>query len=406
MWLGLAVIVISECMLIFKIEPVYTHFTLVVWWGYILFLDGAIKRRRGVSFLADRPLFFIYMAVLSVFWWLVFEFYNCYLENWVYIGLPDNIVHRYCCYILAYATITPAILTTFEAALTFWPPAVDLDLHRRPQSKTLWCWFITGALCITVPLFVPVREIRHYLFAFVWVGFVFFIEPLACWSKNYSLLRWWAAGGRSLVWNMFGAGAVCGLLWEFWNYWAGSKWLYTVPIFPTIRYFEMPVLGFLGFLPFAWECIVLTVLTTLVIGSVRINPHCALPAFAGKWTARVLFISLFAVLYLAYSIHDYKYFPWTRFNFTLPASANSVDNEAADMEKFLDSLLEMGTRDDTLTVDAFPRRWSPESATRDNLARLGRLQRHPDSRIREFSDRTLRAYAVSARFNWANLREE
>jgi hypothetical protein len=47
---------------------------------------------------------------------------------------------------------------------------------------------------------------------------------------------------------------VCGVLWEFWNYWAIAKWTYTVPFFGNIKLFEMPVLGFLGFPPFAVEC--------------------------------------------------------------------------------------------------------------------------------------------------------
>ena len=36
--------------------------------------------------------------------------------------------------------------------------------------------------------------------------------------------------------------------------WAISKWTYTVPYFGNVKIFEMPVLGFLGFPPFAIEC--------------------------------------------------------------------------------------------------------------------------------------------------------
>ena len=61
-------------------------------------------------------------------------------------------------------------------------------------------------------------------------------------------------------------GAICGLLWEFWNYWALAKWTYKLPFLEDLeqyRYFEMPWLGFLGFLPFALECWV--VLNTILI---------------------------------------------------------------------------------------------------------------------------------------------
>ncbi|KPK87066.1 hypothetical protein AMJ80_12745 [bacterium SM23_31] len=52
-------------------------------------------------------------------------------------------------------------------------------------------------------------------------------------------------------------GLICGLLWEFWNYWAAVKWIYTVPYFPEYKFFEMPVAGYLGFPPFAVECYVI-----------------------------------------------------------------------------------------------------------------------------------------------------
>ena len=62
------------------------------------------------------------------------------------------------------------------------------------------------------------------------------------------------SGDRRRVWSLMLAGLICGILWEFWNYWAGSGWNYTVPFFGRWKVFEMPVLGFLGFLPFALEC--------------------------------------------------------------------------------------------------------------------------------------------------------
>jgi hypothetical protein len=47
---------------------------------------------------------------------------------------------------------------------------------------------------------------------------------------------------------------------------AGSKWIYTVPGFEELKLFEMPLLGFLGFPPFALECFV--IYRTLVLSGV------------------------------------------------------------------------------------------------------------------------------------------
>jgi hypothetical protein len=61
-------------------------------------------------------------------------------------------------------------------------------------------------------------------------------------------------GDYGLFVSLIISGAVCGILWEFWNYWAGTKWQYHVPYLGDIKIFEMPVLGYLGFMPFALEC--------------------------------------------------------------------------------------------------------------------------------------------------------
>ena len=57
--------------------------------------------------------------------------------------------------------------------------------------------------------------------------------------------------------NLLLAGLVCGFAWELWNYRAGGKWIYSVPILPNLRLFEMPLPGYLGFPPFAVECFVM-----------------------------------------------------------------------------------------------------------------------------------------------------
>ncbi len=50
----------------------------------------------------------------------------------------------------------------------------------------------------------------------------------------------------------FGA-LICGFFWEFWNYWAFPRWVYTVPFVDFGHIFEMPLLGYGGYLPFGLE---------------------------------------------------------------------------------------------------------------------------------------------------------
>ena len=62
------------------------------------------------------------------------------------------------------------------------------------------------------------------------------------------------AGHRGRLLNLLIGGLVCGFVWECWNYWARSKWIYNVPVPPDIKLFEMPLAGYAGFPAFAVEC--------------------------------------------------------------------------------------------------------------------------------------------------------
>src|SRR5437016_13135489 len=59
------------------------------------------------------------------------------------------------------------------------------------------------------------------------------------------------AGDYRRLINLSLSGVLCGCLWEFWNYWARAKWIYTVPIMEHVKIFEMPLPGYLGLPAFA-----------------------------------------------------------------------------------------------------------------------------------------------------------
>jgi hypothetical protein len=39
-----------------------------------------------------------------------------------------------------------------------------------------------------------------------------------------------------------------------WNYWSLAKWEYRIPFVHRFLVFEMPILGYAGYLPFGLEC--------------------------------------------------------------------------------------------------------------------------------------------------------
>jgi hypothetical protein len=100
-------------------------------------------------------------------------------------------------------------------------------------------------------------NIPEYFFPFIWVGFILLLDPINYRFGGRSLLRDLEEGNPRKIYLLLIAGLICGLLWEFWNFWALSKWIYTVPFFEKAKGFEMPFLGFLGFPPFAVQAYVM-----------------------------------------------------------------------------------------------------------------------------------------------------
>ena len=122
-----------------------------------------------------------------------------------------------------------------------------------------------GLLCLVLPLVLP-RHTASYLFALVWIGFVFFLDPINHRLRLPSLLGDLAAGRRGRLFSLLISGWVCGWLWEFWNYWAAAKWHYIFPVAQRWKIFEMPAPGYLGFLPFALECFAMYVTASWLMG--------------------------------------------------------------------------------------------------------------------------------------------
>ena len=243
--------------------------TPICWTGFILFADSIVHRVRGRSWLRSSPGEFIFLAVVSIPLWLVFEFYNLYIRNWNYVGLPTNMAVRYVGYAWSFATIWPAIFEGAElvAVSRSARPGAKADggsaRHgSQPSSSVLPVLSIAaGAAMLIWPLVRP----SQYLAAPVWLGFILLLDPINFRLGLPSLLGDIRRGEYDRLTNLVLSGFLCGILWEFWNYWSTAKWHYTVPIMEHVKIFEMPVPGYFGFPAFALECFTMYVLLRAVV---------------------------------------------------------------------------------------------------------------------------------------------
>jgi hypothetical protein len=262
---GLLVVIMAEVLLFLKVKPVMIFFTPLVWTGYILLVDNLILKLQGKSLIYNRRKEFFVMLPISVVLWLVFEFYNLFLDNWHYIDLPEKIWIRLIGYTWSFATIWPAILETAELirALHIFD---KIKIRQRSISpKILRGSIALGAILLILPVAFP----SGYLAAPVWLGFIILLDPINYLCGTKSLFKDLEKGRLNILLSLLLSGLTCGFLWEFWNYWAHSKWIYTVPILGHIKIFEMPVVGYLGFLAFAVECYVMYNFVGLVFRHAR-----------------------------------------------------------------------------------------------------------------------------------------
>ena len=256
-YLGFLIIVVAEALLFSGNQIVGRWFTPIVWTGYILFVDGLVYAVRSRSLLMTDRLELLVIVVVSIGAWWLCEFYNAPrfwksdLELWWhYHNLEPNLMLRRAGYDWAFATIFPLLFITAELFSVTIFKRSNAGARIRFSKPVLIVFIGLGVIGVVWPLLFP----SAWLAPVIWLSFIFLIDPINALRGWPSIAGDLARGDWRRLWSLLAAGLLCGFLWEFFNYWAISKWTYTVPYLGNVKIFEMPVLGFLGFPPFAVEC--------------------------------------------------------------------------------------------------------------------------------------------------------
>lgn len=264
-YFGVVIMLAAEVLLFSGNQFVGHWMTPIVWTGYLLFIDALVYRVTARSILMNDRIEFLLVAIISIGSWWLFEFYNAPrfwksdLELWWhYHNLEPNLWLRRVGYDWAFATITPALLETAQFfQMTMFKNRVRSPTVREGKSGErpsltvgLLPLVFIGSAGVIVPLLYP----NEWFAPVVWLSFIFLVDPVNALLGLPSIIGDLQRGNWGRLLSLLASGLLCGFLWEFWNYWALSKWTYTVPYFGNVKIFEMPVLGFLGFPPFAVEC--------------------------------------------------------------------------------------------------------------------------------------------------------
>lgn len=232
----------------FSTLSAYTYFPL--WLGYILTISGLSLVLFRKSLLSQLGLKFIWLFLLSIPLWWLFETLNSLTQNWAYLH-PGQISHL--SYLIGgsiyFSTVIPAVLST--SFLFYWVLRKVQPIQRKPIDITLTVLgssLLLGLLFLFLIFYHP----RLY-FPLLWGGLFLLLEPVNYIFKFPSLFSRIAKGDWTLVAAIMGSTLFTGFWWELWNFYSYPKWVYSIPELGSFKVFEMPILGYLGYPFFGLE---------------------------------------------------------------------------------------------------------------------------------------------------------
>jgi len=225
-----------------------------LWAAYLIVSNAVAQRCTGrAPAVAATVRYLSLFAASSVFWWS-FEYLNRFARNWRYVGINEFGAIAYgVLATLAFATVLPAFFATYEAiaswtrldrAFANWIPVRFPSPRLAAVAAIALSAFGLGGLGIWPDL----------LFPLVWVSPVLVVSGIQTLRDRPHVLSGIARGDWRRPVAAAAAALVCGFFWEMWNFRSLAMWQYDIPHVGALHVFEMPILGYAGYLPFGLMC--------------------------------------------------------------------------------------------------------------------------------------------------------
>ncbi|MGE5524429.1 MAG: hypothetical protein ACM3SS_12000, partial [Rhodospirillaceae bacterium] len=239
------------------------HTFTPLWLGYVIVVNALAYRRSGRALLTHEPrILAALFAASAAFWWL-FEYLNQYTDNWHYTGVQADTDWDYFLQAtLPFSTVLPAVASTRAWLATY--PALDALMLRAVRGRPAYAWMalLGGTLAVGAMGLLP-----EMLYPMLWLGPAFMLAGLQYLVLGVTSLSPLAGGDWRPVLQPALAALVCGLFWEMWNYGSLARWHYSIPYVDRFHVFEMPLLGYAGYLPFGIECALVIDLVRTLCGN-------------------------------------------------------------------------------------------------------------------------------------------
>ncbi len=204
----------------------------------------------------NRPGYFLLLFPVSAIFWWFFEYLNRFVQNWYYLGVNFTPGEYFFYATLSFSTVLPAVLGVRDLIFSSsWLEAGFINFLKIKQANSKPAAVI-GLVVSGVGL-LGVGVWPDYLFPLLWISpFLIIITLMTLLGEKHALSDIVGGDWRIVVSSALAA-LICGYFWEMWNYFSLAKWVYNVPLVHRFKIFEMPILGYAGYLPFGLECAVI-----------------------------------------------------------------------------------------------------------------------------------------------------
>lgn len=262
---------------------------LPLFWGLTLLLDGIVYvRNGGHSIIGDHPRAIVGIGVSAVLGWLIFEYLNNFvLESWYYPKgelIPEDEFVIYA--VLGSSGLIPPAIEFYALLKTF--KGLSVKYTQGPKVTMApwiaWVILVIGLASLFFASFYP-----DILFGALWYSpliiLAVVLEKCGIWTPFTSVKD----GDWSFVVLLSLSYLFTGLCLECFNYLSASHvvglpnacgeihnvidvtynasyWVYSIPFVDKFHIFEMPALGFIGYLPFGVYCGVWWILFASMLG--------------------------------------------------------------------------------------------------------------------------------------------
>ncbi|HKN85359.1 MAG TPA: hypothetical protein VJV04_00725 [Nitrospiraceae bacterium] len=264
-WLGVLLIALAWWLAWTRLPwfAAFQPFTFTpLWLGYIVVINALTYRVSRACLLVNRPRYLLVLFLVSAAFWWCFEYLNRFVQNWYYVGIDDFGASAYVFYAtLSFSTVLPAVVSTAE-----WLKSLKrLDAFRDRRAIDVSHPALIGGIVLVLSAsgLTGIGICPDYLFPLLWVSPLLIITSLQAMLGRATIFSGIRHGDWRPICLPALAGLQCGFFWELGNWHSLAHWEYAIPYVHRFLIFEMPLLGYAGYLPFGLECLAIANLLTV-----------------------------------------------------------------------------------------------------------------------------------------------